>query len=779
MSAIKRLLRAIGKSDRKVLAVFATTRAAAKVSVNHIRAGLDLPIWLFSREEPSPEIAALCERVVVERSPARLWWRAQRELWPHWTALAVSDWTGAPGNWALKVAPFCIPPFRALILNESDDFFPGSPAALLHHAQRRAHEARVSTQNRATDLARGAGLFCFAFIAQQCSPLSRYAFRKLPQEESLDVESTAPTGWAVARFQYKNREWNRAALQTLLLETDARWILFERAQDLPSTEDQPPPEDLKAPFADPNAFAVSRQPGEREWRKLLFATAPFRALQPDEFTRVLAPVSPQMLVDRRKLLALGVPDLSSFGSNWHLLFWKAAAAGWNSYSMGGKAEVGALVAVPYDEAEFVKTLLDRRALRRLAPREPALSRGNIAQSTAPGPGFRGLPRVLVVSPYLPYPLSHGGAVRIYNLCRVLGDRVDFVLACFREKGDTADYARLHEVFREVYVVDVDEKNTDEGLPKQVSEYETASMRALIGSLCTEKEISVLQVEYTQMAAYREAAPATPAILVEHDLTFSLYRQLAERDPREPAQREYRNWLQFERERLRAFDAVLTMSELDRSRAIEEGSAPERTFAVPNGVDLHRFSCGSKTEPGYEIFYVGSFRHGPNYLGFEELRCTIMHTVWREFPDARLRVVAGPEHLKHWPGSKQLDPRITVHGFVEDLVPLYREASLVVVPLPVSAGTNIKLMESLACERAVVTTPVGCAGLGLVDGADAMIRDLGQPFAEAICELLRNPQKRADIAARGRRTAFDRFSWESIAEKAYECYELMLAANPCV
>ena len=61
--------------------------------------------------------------------------------------------------------------------------------------------------------------------------------------------------------------------------------------------------------------------------------------------------------------------------------------------------------------------------------------------------------MLVVSPYLPYPLSHGGAVRIYNLCRALGSRMDFVLACFREKTDAVDYAKLHEVFREVYVVD--------------------------------------------------------------------------------------------------------------------------------------------------------------------------------------------------------------------------------------------------------------------------------------------------------------------------------------
>lgn len=770
MNPVKKLLLAVGKSDRKVVAVFAATNSAANRSVQHLRAGLDLPIWLFTLEAPAPEVAAICERVVIASSSAALWLRAQRELWPYWTALSVVEWTGNRGNWFLKTAPFSIPPFRALILNESGDFFSGSPAGVIHHARRRAREARKSTVNRGIDIARGAGLFCFAFVAQWYSPLSRYAFHKLRQEEPLAIAIQPSTGNAIARFEYNNREWNHQALSSLVAQTDARWILFERSGD------REPIDDLLSAFDNPDTFAVTRQPGVRGWRKLLFPTAPYRPLQRDERTRVLAPVSPQMLVDRHKLMALGVPHLSSFGSNWFFLFWKAAAAGWNSYSVGSKHKAGELAGVPYDEAEFVKTLLDDPRLRRLAPHQPELSRGSISQFNGPHPGFRDLPRVLIVSPYLPYPLSHGGAVRIYNICRALNSRVDFILACFRERNDRTDYAKLHEVFREVYIVDVDEKNTSPALPKQVSEYETASMRTLIATLCREQQIELLQVEYTQMSAYREAAPATPAILVEHDLTFTLYRQFAERDPAEAAQREYRNWLAFERERLLAFNTIWTMSELDRERAVAEGSPRDRTLSIPNGVDLARFSCAPKSTAADEIFYVGSFRHRPNYLGFEELRNTIMPAVWREHPEARLRVIAGPDHLKYWPGSKQLDPRITVHGFVEDLVPHYREASLVVVPLPVSAGTNIKLMEALACERAVITTPVGCAGLDLIDGSDALIRELGPAFAEAICDLLNNPSKRAQIAAQGRIAAIARFSWESIADKAYACYTSMLAAR---
>jgi glycosyltransferase involved in cell wall biosynthesis len=277
------------------------------------------------------------------------------------------------------------------------------------------------------------------------------------------------------------------------------------------------------------------------------------------------------------------------------------------------------------------------------------------------------------------------------------------------------------------------------------------------------------VEYTQMAAYREAAPSVPAILVEHDLTFMLYRQFAERDASHAARREYQKWLRFEQERLKAYSAVWTMSEHDREQAVAAGSPPARTYAVPNGVDLERFSPRAKTSETPEILYVGSFRHRPNLLGFHELRERILPNVWKRFPSVRLRVVAGPDHEKHWAPPAGMDDRIVLHGFTADLLPMYAEATLVVVPLPVSAGTNIKLMEALSCQRAVVTTPVGSAGLELVDGQDAMIRDLGPDFAEAICALLASADLCERIARNGRATAEKRFGWRAIAGTAYETY----------
>ena len=362
-------------------------------------------------------------------------------------------------------------------------------------------------------------------------------------------------------------------------------------------------------------------------------------------------------------------------------------------------------------------------------------------------------------------------------------RIDFLLICFREVTDDVDYQELHTIFRQVYVVDRDEINSNPALPKQVNHYETSSMRALIAAVGKEQAVDLLQIEYTDLAGYREAVPERPAILVEHDITYTLHRQFTERDQNPAAVEEYQRWLEFETARLRNFDGVFVMSPQDKVEAVQAGANRQHTYVIPNGVDLKRFRAlppppeNAPNEP--EVFYVGSFRHLPNYLGFEELRCKIMPLVWEKFPHAKLRVVAGPDHEKHWRNALQgapipdLDTRIIIHGFVSDLLPLYESAHVVAVPLPLSAGTNIKVMEALACQRAVVATPVGAQGLGLQDHTDALICPLGEAFAEAIGYLFDHPSLRDSIARRGRATAEVRFGWDSIAHDAHDAYSLLI------
>ena len=76
----------------------------------------------------------------------------------------------------------------------------------------------------------------------------------------------------------------------------------------------------------------------------------------------------------------------------------------------------------------------------------------------------------------------------------------------------------------------------------------------------------------------------------------------------------------------------------------------------------------------------------------------------------------------------------------------------IVPTTFSAGTNVKVLEAMAMERAVVSTTSGCAGLDLKHRESIWVADTPADFAEAVTLLISQPDLRAHVAAAARRIA---------------------------
>lgn len=782
--AVKKFLKGLAGSRPRIIAVIGTTRGEILAGVEHARtAPGQFPVWAWCAAPIEPP--AGCDRFTAGVGPSAI----ARDLLSVWPALTIVAWTGGRGGSWMKLLPLFVPPFRVLAFNEANGFFAARPGAVLRHAQRRLADGCVSGARRLRDWARGCGpwsrsirhrageklrdagmlawsvaLAMMGSAARLTPALSRFAMRRLGSECRPEITPVWTTHCGFSEVVVPGRAWPRRKVLRALKDSQDEFIVFRRP-DAPDRADA-----LVSAAHATGAFAVAAQIAYTGWRLQAINKHPFRPLQPGETARVFAPWSDAIAMRRDWLLRFGVPHAATYGAALSMLYWKAAAEGFTCVAVGCVAPLTQEPAMELEDAEFAARVGLSGALRWAGPSHEDRPRGNVASSPAHTRGFRGKPRILVVSPYLPFPLSHGGAVRIYNLCRALSGDFDFVLACFREANETVRYPELHEVFCQVHVVDTDEKHADTTIPDQVAGYRNSAMAALIRRLRAELAIDIVQLEYTQMAEYRSQAGDLPVLLVEHDITFMLHRQLAEASRKPEAHRQYGLWKDFERQALASTTAVWTMSDQDRGLAIECGAAPEDVTVVPNGVDLHRFQPAARQTVEPAVLFVGSFRHLPNLLAFEALRNEIMPAVWRQCSDARLRVIAGPGHDRaaEAAGRSALllgDPRIHIDGFVEDVRPAYAECDVVVIPLPVSAGTNIKVMEAMACGRAIVSTPVGCQGLDLADGADLMVSELGYGFSVAVAGLLLDPALRERIAARARRTAEARFGWDAIARQA--------------
>ncbi|MBL8232219.1 MAG: ribosomal protein S18-alanine N-acetyltransferase [Bryobacterales bacterium] len=393
--------------------------------------------------------------------------------------------------------------------------------------------------------------------------------------------------------------------------------------------------------------------------------------------------------------------------------------------------------------------------RTLVPDDPLIFEGR--------PPARGKRRVAIVTPFLPYPLSHGGAVRLYYLIRALSNKYDVYLFAFRETATVSGLQPLLEFCAAIATVSKPsyrEPRWSTLLPPEVQEYESKPMRRLIERLRIERRIELFQIEFTQLARY----PGD--VLVEHDVTYDLYSQVHQRTQTRASWWDWWRWRRFEQRAVRTFRQVVTMSEKD-ARML----GVPHTRVIPNGVDLSRFQPAPEAA-SQRLLFIGSFRHFPNLTAFRFFFDEVWPVVRTRLPEAELTVVAGPDPETYWrastgtglPGKELLASQgIELLGFVADVRPLYEKSNVVLVPTLVSAGTNVKVLEAMAMERAIVSTTSGCGGIDVVSGEHVLIADGAEEFAVATIRLLEDAALRRRLAEAARRKAEQLYDWSRLGD----------------
>jgi ribosomal protein S18 acetylase RimI-like enzyme len=370
------------------------------------------------------------------------------------------------------------------------------------------------------------------------------------------------------------------------------------------------------------------------------------------------------------------------------------------------------------------------------------------------------PAVAILSPYLPWPLAHGGAVRIFNLLREASREFDIHLLAFVESEGEPAPGPLRDFCAEIVTVSKPryrEPRWSSIRPPGVREYASPEMRRQLDRVRRDAGACIVQVEYTQLADY------AGDILVEHDVTFDLYDQVRRRQATPGAWWDWWRWRRFEAKAVRRYPRVVVMSHKD-GRML--GVPQSRVIA--NGVDLERYRPALETE-GRRLLFIGSFRHFPNVVAYRWFIERVYPAVRSLEPAVELTVVSGPDPQLHWAAhagtaAPPVPPNVRMLEFIPDVRPLYDEANLVIVPTLESAGTNIKVLEAMAMERAVVSTPSGVAGLGLEHQRQVWLAETPEDFAAGIHKLLTDSRLRTGIARRAKAVARERFDWRTLGEE---------------
>jgi glycosyltransferase involved in cell wall biosynthesis len=163
-----------------------------------------------------------------------------------------------------------------------------------------------------------------------------------------------------------------------------------------------------------------------------------------------------------------------------------------------------------------------------------------------------------------------------------------------------------------------------------------------------------------------------------------------------------------------------------------------------------------------LVFSANFEYHPNIDAVRFLVGAIWPELRKLHPELRLRLVGrGDRFIRHLlPSNSPENMGIEVTGPVEDARAEIAQARIVVAPLRAGSGTRIKILEAWAAARCVVATPLAAEGLAAQDGVNIALESDPARFAARVALLLDDPAFRQRLAAAGRRTFEDNYSWET-------------------
>ena len=383
---------------------------------------------------------------------------------------------------------------------------------------------------------------------------------------------------------------------------------------------------------------------------------------------------------------------------------------------------------------------------------------------------------------MPYPPFRGDKLKIYNLAKELAhnhelhvltiaenkediNSVAHLLEPINDKTDKVLFTSVRWVFRPKWISAL---SAIWGLfsnrPLQVAFFRSRKFQVELNRVLATNTFDAIHIQHLRMAQYFENSIPQNAILDLPD-AFSLYWKRRYERATNGIERffrrlEYQRLAAYEQLILPQFKRVLVCSQEDQQYL--KGNGINNVELLPNGVNLKTFSpiSGSKIIPN-RILFTGNMDYAPNVDAVQYFVSDIFPIILKDVPAARF-IIAGQRPVKAVLDLQS--ENIEVTGFVKDLAEEYAIANVVVSPLRIGAGTQNKVLEALAMDKAVVCTHVGFKGLGINSGEGIMMASKPDLFAQYVIDILRDSSLAHRLGESGGNHVRTAFSWTAISNR---------------
>lgn len=390
-------------------------------------------------------------------------------------------------------------------------------------------------------------------------------------------------------------------------------------------------------------------------------------------------------------------------------------------------------------------------------------------------------KILMITPYLPYPLVSGGQIRTYNLLKNLAPKHQITLASFIRDESERDYLKQLKPYCQKVIVFKRRRAWSPvnillaavtPYPFLVSIYFDLKVKARIKRELEAENYDLIHAE-TFYVMPNIPQTTVPVFLVEQVIEYLVYQRFVESlknkfsllKPLLLLDVAKIKW--WERYFWGKAKRLAAMSQEDQE-FIKLYDKNLKVDVVANGVDIEHFSETRRMDPKKPtVLFVGNFKWLPNRDATKFLIQDIWPKIKKQQPDARLWIVGRnpPDDITHL-GSDD----VVIDGSVDDIRKAYGSSSVLLAPIRNGRGTKYKILEAMATKTPIVGTKLAIEGIDVHEAKEAMVGESAQALADKTIEVLKNKTLGKQLAISAYNLVSREYNWKKISNILDKIYQ---------
>lgn len=312
------------------------------------------------------------------------------------------------------------------------------------------------------------------------------------------------------------------------------------------------------------------------------------------------------------------------------------------------------------------------------------------------------------------------------------------------------------------------------LPYNAVRFITYEFEKALVEVLQEQPFDIIQLEGLYLCPYIPIIRSHSKALISyraHNIEHEIWQRNLSREKNHLKKRYLKilasRLLDFEKSFVNQYDLLVPITARDGQTFAEWGNT-RPVHVSPTGISPRNYEPLPQKTVYPTVFHLGALDWFPNQEGL----LWFLRTVWRylskDFPEVRF-CIAG-RNAPEWLISEFKKFRnIEFLGEVEDAHAFLNAHAIMVVPLLSGGGMRIKIVEGMALQKTIVSTPVGAEGIQVSHGKEMLIASNPEEFGACLEKLLTNKDLYDEIGQNALKFVRSNFDSDQLTKNLFDFY----------